>query len=223
MGTGVGRQYGAWQVCTQEEERVKKCLHGPLAVGCGEALGWSQRQRGVGWEKGHRRGRRLCQSPCPNSLPCCSTRLPLLCSRAPTSREANRQASRPRTVRIGPVRKGTPCAPWTPHSREHPGQAFCPGQSPASPASPSSCGRARGSRLGVRAGTPGLERTTRVTQETSALWSCFPPRRGDAAGTGKTLGTHHSVLSPVLADWGPGMVTRALPVSCVPQAGGPTW
>ena len=47
MGTGVGRQYGAWQACTQEEERVKKCLHGPLAVGCGEALGRSQRQWGL--------------------------------------------------------------------------------------------------------------------------------------------------------------------------------
>lgn len=32
-------------------KRVRKCPHGPLAVGCGQALGWSQRQRGVGGQR----------------------------------------------------------------------------------------------------------------------------------------------------------------------------
>lgn len=131
------------------------------------------------------------------------------------------QAAVPVTPRPQPAVLQHP-APPSLQSDPNPGQAFCPGQSPASPASPSSCGRARGSRLGLRAGTPGLERTARVTQETSPPWSCFLPQRGDAAGTGKTLGTHRSVLSPVLADWGPDVVTPPLPVSCVPQAEAPT-
>lgn len=115
--SGDRSQEAVWRmegVHSGGRKKAKKCFHGPLAVGCGEALGWSQRQwgmgDGVGREKGRRRGRWLCQSPCPHSLPRCSTRLSLLCSPAPTSREvADRQASRPWTVRISPVRKWTPC------------------------------------------------------------------------------------------------------------------
>lgn len=113
------------------------------------------------------------------------------------------------------------------------------GAEPSVPASPpAAAGRARGNRLGVRAGTPGLERMTLDPGKRQLCGPVFPPRRGDAAGTGKTLGTHHSVLSPVLADWGPyhsdpgtscllslRLGVRhgdpAIPVSCVPQAEGP--
>lgn len=146
-------------------------------------------------------------------------RLPLLCSRAPTSREANRQASPGHgPARIALLGKGPHVHP-DPHSREHLPPPCCPGaHGPSLPQQLRACTAAAlgGQGWDTWAGTM----TRCVTQETSALWSCFPPRRGDAAGTGKTLGTHHSVLSLSLQTGGPYLVTRALPASCVPQAGG---
>ena len=113
-GDRVGRQYGGWRACTQEEERKRKsAFMGPWQWAVGRRWDGARGSGGcgMGWEgRGPEEGRWLCRSPCPHSLPRCSTRLSLLCSPAPTSREAaDRQASRPWTVRISPVRKGTLC------------------------------------------------------------------------------------------------------------------
>ena len=59
--SGDRSQEAVWRmegVHSGGRKKAKKCFHGPLAVGCGEALGWSQRQWGMGDGVGREKGRR---------------------------------------------------------------------------------------------------------------------------------------------------------------------
>lgn len=179
-------------------KKGEKCLLGALAVDCGAGLGWSQRQRGGGGKRGWSGAGswRLCSplrppGPAPPQAP-----------GSPFSAVLPRPPERPRTGGLpghgpygsAPLGKGTHVHPG-PVSRGHPGQAFRPGQSPASP---SGCGHARGSHLSVRAWSPGLERTARVTpgKVTSAVPSPSTERRCSWNRKGAGDPPQHALVCP---------------------------
>lgn len=118
MGTGVGGQnvVDRGRALRRKKERGKVPSWGP-GSGLWGGAGMEPEAARRGREKGPERGRELAavqSTPSPRACPATGTRLSLLCSPAPTSREAaDRWASRPRTVRISLVRKGDPRAPWT--------------------------------------------------------------------------------------------------------------
>ena len=178
----------------------------PEAVG---DAGWGGR------EEGWRRAGGCAGHPAPTACPAAA-------HGSPFSAVLPRPPERPQTGRLpghGPygsalLGKGPRVTPWTPHSRGHPGQALCLGQSPASPASPSSCWRSRGSYLGIRAGTSGLEHTTRVTpgNVTSVVLSPSTERK-DAGNPPR-----YALLCPCRLG-ASDMVTRSLPVSHVSLQG----
>ena len=217
VGTGVRRQYGGWRACTQEEERKRKsAFMGPWQWAVGRRWDGARGSGGWGMGWGGKRaggGAGGCAShPAPTACPAAAPGSPFSAV-LPQPPERWQTGRLPGHGLYGSALLGN--GPRvTPHSRGHPGQAFCLGQSPASPASPSSCWHSRGSRLGVRARTPGLERTTRVTpgNVTSAVLSPSTERK-DAGNP-----PQYALLCPCRLG-ASDMVTRPLPVSHVSLQG----
>lgn len=214
----VGRQYGAWQACTQEEREW--CLHGPLAVGCGRGAGMEPEAAGVGWKRATGGAGGCASHPVPTAC-LLQHRLPLLCSRAPDLPRANRQASRPTDRADRPCWERDFMCTLDPSQPRAPGPGLLSGRAQHPPASPAAAG-VRGSHL-ERQGwdTWRLGQYDRVTQETSAPGPVF--LHGEETQLEQERLEPTTVCSPLSLQTGADMVTRPLPVSCVPQAEVPTW